>query len=126
MKADRFSLQSTKRRRGAPVAKKIANNNHRIAEALESPSNPGEDFLTGAEWLTVADAARLTTREMVVAILLMKGRTRKGIGHRLKVSPETVRVHVDSLFEKLHVRDRLGLGLRIARLREAIKAGQAT
>jgi DNA-binding NarL/FixJ family response regulator len=105
------------------VARKIDNDNHRLAQALESPPNPGEDFLSGAEWLTLADSARLTTREMVVAILLIKGRTRKGIGLRLKVSAETVRVHVKALFKKFHVRDRLALGLRIARLREAIKSG---
>ncbi|MCI0684528.1 MAG: LuxR C-terminal-related transcriptional regulator [Gemmataceae bacterium] len=86
------------------------------------PENPGDDFLTGAEWITLAGAARLTTREVVVATLLLKGRTRKGIAHRLKLSPETVRVHIDALFTKFQVRDRLGLALRIARIREVIQA----
>jgi DNA-binding CsgD family transcriptional regulator len=94
-------------------------------EALLAPPNPGEDFLTGAEWVTMANAAKLTTREIVVATLLLKGRTRKSIAHRLKVSPETVRVHIDRLFEKLRVQDRLGLGLRIARIREAFRLGSA-
>ena len=93
-----------------------------VVPALHVPANPGDDFLTGAEWITLAEMARLTTREMVVATLLLKGRTRKGIAHRLKLSPETVRGHIDRLFEKLNVKDRLGFGLRIARLRESIQA----
>jgi DNA-binding NarL/FixJ family response regulator len=116
----------------ASVAKKVAQTNHSRAkrvrrarashEALLSPVNPGDDFLTGAEWIIVAGLACLTTREMVVATLLLKGRTRKSIAHRLKLSPETVRVHIDRLFEKFHVQDRLGFGLRVARIRESIQA----
>src|SRR5262249_27334910 len=90
-------------------------------DALLAPSNPGEDFLTGMEWVAMANAAQLRTREMLVATLLIKGRTRQSIAHRLKVSRETVRVYIDRLFEKLCVQDRLGLGLRIARIREALR-----
>jgi DNA-binding NarL/FixJ family response regulator len=85
------------------------------------PENPGEDFLTGIEWVTVATALHLTTRQIVVATLLLNGRTRKSIARRLKVSPETVRVHIDALFDKFRVKDRLGLALRIARMREVLQ-----
>jgi len=85
------------------------------------PADPGEDFLAGVEWVALANALRLTTRETVVAALLLQGRTRKGIAIRLKVSPETVRVHIDRIFEKFHVQDRLGLALRIARIREMFR-----
>jgi len=90
--------------------------------ALLLPANPGEDFLTGAEWVALANAVHLTTREIVVATLVLHGRTRKSIGRRLKLSPETVRVHIDRLFEKLQVQDRLGLALRIARIREKFRS----
>jgi DNA-binding NarL/FixJ family response regulator len=90
-------------------------------DALLAPENPGEDFLTGTEWVTMANAVHLTTREIVVATLLLHGRTRKSIGGRLKLSPETVRVHIDRLFEKFNVRDRLSLALRIARIRERMR-----
>ena|SRR5438128_6505459 len=90
------------------------------ANGLLLPPNPGEDFLTGWQWIDIANAVQLTTREIVVAACLLQGLTRKGIAHRLKVSPETVRVHIDQLFEKLHVKDRLGVALRIARLRDVI------
>jgi DNA-binding NarL/FixJ family response regulator len=91
-------------------------------DAVLAPPNPGEDFLSGVEWVTLAGVVRLTTREIVVATLLLHGRTRKSIGHRLKVSPETVRVHIDALFDKFRVKDRLGLALRIARIREVLQA----
>ena len=90
-------------------------------DALLAPPNPGVEFLTGTEWVTVANMALLTTREIVVATLLLHGRTRKSIAHRLKLSPETVRVHIDRLFEKFRVQDRMGLGLRIARIREVLR-----
>jgi DNA-binding NarL/FixJ family response regulator len=63
----------------------------------------------------------LTNREIVVATLLMEGRTRKAISRRLKMSPETVRTHIDKLFLKLNVKDRLGLALRIARILEKMR-----
>jgi DNA-binding NarL/FixJ family response regulator len=90
-------------------------------DAMLLPVNPGEDFLSGAEWIALANDVHLTTREIVVATLLLHGRTRKSIGHRLRLSPETVRVYIDRLFEKFKVRDRLGLALRIARIREAMR-----
>jgi DNA-binding NarL/FixJ family response regulator len=91
-------------------------------DSLLLPANPGDEFLTGTEWITIANVVHLTTREIVVATLLLQGRTRKSIGLRLKVSPETVRVHVDRLFEKFNVQDRLGLALRIARIREHLRS----
>jgi DNA-binding NarL/FixJ family response regulator len=92
-------------------------------DALLLPVNPGEDFLSGAEWVAIANVVRLTTREIVVATLLLEGRTRKSIGRRLRISPETIRVHIDRLFVKFNVQDRLGLALRIARIRESIRFG---
>jgi DNA-binding NarL/FixJ family response regulator len=96
------------------------------SDGFLSPRNPGEEFLTGMEWVSMANSIGLTTREIVVATLLLQGRTRKGIAGRLKVSPETVRVHIDRLFEKFNVQDRLGLALRIARIREMLRASPRT
>jgi DNA-binding NarL/FixJ family response regulator len=90
-------------------------------DGLLLPPNPGEDFLSATEWVTMATEVRLTAREITVAALLLQGRTRKSIGKRLRVSPETIRVHIDRLFEKFNVNDRLGLALRIARIREVMR-----
>ena len=86
------------------------------------PANPGRDFLTEVEWGALARILYLTPRELTIGILMLEGGTRKGIAHRLHLSPQTIRVHIDHLFEKFRVKDRLALGLRIARIREAMAA----
>ena len=45
--------------------------------------------------------AELTTRELEVLALLAEGRTDRGIGQALYVSPKTVEAHVRSIFRKL-------------------------
>ena len=48
----------------------------------------------------------LTSREIDVLKLLAKGRSNKEIGSNLFISESTVKSHVKSMFEKLHVRSR--------------------
>jgi DNA-binding NarL/FixJ family response regulator len=48
----------------------------------------------------------LTSREIDVLKLLAKGRSNKEIGSDLFISESTVKSHVKSMFEKLHVRSR--------------------
>jgi two-component system NarL family response regulator len=50
--------------------------------------------------------AELTSREMDVLQLLIKGRSNKEIGAALEVTEDTVKAHFRSLFTKLNVRDR--------------------
>jgi DNA-binding CsgD family transcriptional regulator len=62
------------------------------------------------------DTARrfeLTTRESAVLSLLRQGRTVSAIGHHLCCSPRTVEKHLEHLYRKLDVRDRLG-AVRVA------------
>jgi DNA-binding CsgD family transcriptional regulator len=57
------------------------------------------DFLTAP---AERDAlAELTTRELEVLALLAEGRTDRGIGQALYVTPKTVEAHVRSIFRKL-------------------------
>lgn len=51
---------------------------------------------------------RLTRRERDVLYGLMEGLSRNEIGERLRVSPNTVRTHVQSILSKLHVHSALG------------------
>jgi DNA-binding CsgD family transcriptional regulator len=55
----------------------------------------------------------LTGREQAVLCLLAQGLTAVAIGRRLSVSPRTVSKHVEHIYRKLSVHDRLG-AVRIA------------
>lgn len=52
---------------------------------------------------------RLTTKEKEVVELVVKGFSNDAIAHKLGITPRTVKAHVTSIFEKLHVSDRVSL-----------------
>ena len=54
----------------------------------------------------------LTARERGVIMLLGDGMTAVAIAHRLCISPRTVHKHLENIYAKLGVRDRLGAVLR--------------
>jgi DNA-binding CsgD family transcriptional regulator len=49
----------------------------------------------------------LTSREMSILTLLSKGLTAEGLARRLNISPRTVGKHLEHIYRKLEVRDRL-------------------
>lgn len=55
----------------------------------------------------------LTDREKEVARTLASGASNKEIARTLGITERTVKAHVGAIFEKLHVRDRLQLSLRV-------------
>jgi DNA-binding CsgD family transcriptional regulator len=61
----------------------------------------------------IARAAGLTGRELAVLCLLADGHTAQGIARRLSNSPRTVQKHLEHLYRKLGVTDRL-LAVRVA------------
>jgi DNA-binding CsgD family transcriptional regulator len=60
-----------------------------------------------AETATTAALPELTGREQAVMGLLAQGCTAEAIGRRLGSSPRTVHKHLEHLYRKLEVRDRL-------------------
>jgi len=54
----------------------------------------------------------LTGRELAVLSLLADGLTAASIGHRLNVTSRTVSKHLEHIYAKLHVSDRLSAVLR--------------
>lgn len=60
----------------------------------------------------VADALRLTPRELAVLQLLADGLTAASIGRRLTIAERTVQKHLEHSYAKLGVADRLGAVLR--------------
>jgi DNA-binding CsgD family transcriptional regulator len=69
--------------------------------ALEQPSR----------WVPAPAACEaresLTARELQVLALVADGLTAQAIGHRLRISPATVRKHLEHIYEKTGCRDRL-------------------
>ncbi len=61
------------------------------------------------------DPRRLSARELEVAALISEGRSNKEIAMALGISEPTVKKHVGHILAKLHLEDRLQLGLYVAR-----------
>jgi two-component system nitrate/nitrite response regulator NarL len=57
--------------------------------------------------------AGLSSREAQVARLVVEGRSNKEVADSLFISERTVKAHLGVLFDKLGVRDRLQLALRL-------------
>ena len=60
----------------------------------------------------IAQATRLTVRETTVLGLVAEGLTAAAVARRLAVAPGTVHKHLQNVYRKLGVRDRLGAVLR--------------
>lgn len=73
----------------------------------QPPAAPAND-----EW-----SALLSEREVQVARLVAAAASNREIAERLSISERTVKAHLTSIFEKLDVRDRLQLSLKINGLR---------
>jgi two-component system response regulator DegU len=59
----------------------------------------------------------LTSREKEVALLVARGHSNQEIGEHLQISVQTVKNHVQSIFRKLALANRVELTLRVARER---------
>jgi len=55
-----------------------------------------------------ADTRTLTEREREVLQWVVRGMTNKEIGSQLSLSPHTIKAHIRTILEKLHVRSRAG------------------
>jgi DNA-binding NarL/FixJ family response regulator len=53
----------------------------------------------------------LSNRELEVARLLARGKTNRDIGTSLGISPGTVKIHVEHIYEKLGVHSRAGTAI---------------
>ncbi len=82
------------------------------------PENPGQDLFTPEQWLTLAENIPLTVREWEIAMRLCEGMSRKLIARTLRISPETVRTHIDAVYAKLQVENVVGCVLRLVRLNQ--------
>jgi DNA-binding NarL/FixJ family response regulator len=82
---------------GAPMSSNIAR------KVVQSFQNKGLSF---------EDQANLTKREEEILGGVVRGLANKEIADELSISVETVRVHLKSIYEKLHVRSRTEAALK--------------
>ena len=75
----------------------------------------GHPLPTGA--YIAADEARLTSRQVVILSLVAQGITSRAIASRLHISPRTVERHLQNIYTRLGVSDR------VSAVRLAIQAG---
>ena len=83
---------------GSPMSMRIARKVVKYFQALQQPS---------------PDVEALTRREHEIVSLLAKGFLYKEIGDQLGISLNTVRVHLHSVYEKLHVHSRTQAVLKV-------------
>jgi len=57
----------------------------------------------------------LTTREKEVALLVSEGETNQMIADDLHISPNTVKLHIASIFEKLGIKSRVALAILVSK-----------
>ena len=84
------------------------------------PDNPAEELLTAEEWVAIGATFGLTGRELDVAILLFEDKTRASMARKLSRRPAGIRKRIDRVFQKMNVRDKLGLVHRVWRVYRAL------
>jgi DNA-binding NarL/FixJ family response regulator len=69
-----------------------------------------------------ASGQRLTAREHEIARYVAEGLRNAEIAQRLAISESTVKTHLNNIFQKLHLRDRVELALHALRVGPASRA----
>lgn len=80
----------------------------RLVSATGRLQGNGAPAVEGETW-----SKNLTDRESQVARTLASGASNKEIARALGITERTVKAHVGAIFEKLQVRDRLQLSIRV-------------
>ena len=71
------------------------------------------ELFSPAEWRKLTEHLDLPTRQRDVAWLVCRGLGNKSIAARLGISANTVRMHLQRVFDRLNVRDRVGVVVRL-------------
>ena len=87
---------------GAPMSPEIA---RRVVETFRQPIREA------------AEQPGLSPRETEILENLCEGLANKEIAARLNIAPDTVRVHLRNIYDKLHVRSRTEAALKYLKLR---------
>ena len=77
----------------------------------------------GADGGAVCDLSALSEREAQVARAVAQGRSNKEVAEQLFISERTVKAHLGAIFDKLGVRDRVQLVLKLQSSFPAVESG---
>ena len=91
-----------------------------IGDGHQWKRNPSHRLMSDGQWKAVAQLARLSPRELEVCQRLFNGHTRSQVAEILGIRPRTVRQHLESIHDKLNVKDRIGVVLRLIQIRDWI------
>ncbi len=80
------------------------------------------DLFDEQRWRELAALLRLPRRQQEIARLVCRGCSNRQIALHLSIAPDTVRMHLKALFERLEVHERVGV---VVRLVLADRQGQA-
>jgi DNA-binding NarL/FixJ family response regulator len=77
---------------------------NKVLEVAQNNNNRSSESIPARELIPPID--ELTHREQEVLFLLTKGYSTREIAQNLVISPNTVRNHIQNIFQKLHVHHR--------------------
>jgi DNA-binding NarL/FixJ family response regulator len=80
---------------------------------LKPVVHPGRSILTHNGWRTIAQALRISNRELQIIQGIFDDRKEYAIAYELKISVHTVHTHLERLYRKLGVSSRVALVLYI-------------
>jgi len=71
------------------------------------------ELVTEEEWISVRETLSLSPRQAQVVACLLQAKGDKQIARDIGISVPTVRTHLDRLFQKLDVEDRMELVVHV-------------
>lgn len=72
------------------------------------------------QWQQVGQAFGFTNRELQICEHLFLGETRQQIADQLEIKPRTVRHYLENIHQKMNVKNRIGVVLRVISARDLL------
>ena len=71
------------------------------------------DLFGDDRWQELGARLRLPRRQRQIARLVCRGCSNRQMARHLGIAPDTVRMHLKALFERLEVHERVGVAVRL-------------
>ena len=77
---------------------------------------PSEELFSESEWSRLVGHLALPERQADILYLLIHGENDKQIARKLKISPPTLRTHLQRMYGRFNVSNRTSLVIELVRL----------